>query len=266
MPTQRFDVEIPEGHHLGYSRGTDGARRAHLFRDDTNELAGHAELFAVAEDEWRPRTSDYGDERVTPPVRPAEPNPQVVALIDAVFEWLTPYAEAAGARAGDALRTWWLDRAVPACKSTARTAWSKAMDRRKTGSQAEPLVPAAPVAYVSAPSSGEVAAPVPADGPLIGVSEAQLRLVAAALARALTDERLRLVLSAEFAGGDDLMPGANSLKTLTPEELEHRAHLLIEENPSLLDGFVETFLGVASTGAPVVPLEEAPPKLRLVAG
>ena len=112
MPTQRFNVEIPEGHHLGHSRGTDGARRAHLFRDDTNELAGHAELFAVAGDDWCPRTSNYGDDRIASPVRAAESNPEVVVLIDAFFEWLTPYAEAAAARAGDALRNWWLHAAV----------------------------------------------------------------------------------------------------------------------------------------------------------
>ena len=50
MAMKRFDVEVPDGQHLGYSRGTDGAFRAHLFRDDTNGLAGHAELFEVAED------------------------------------------------------------------------------------------------------------------------------------------------------------------------------------------------------------------------
>ena len=255
MPTQRFDVEIPEGHHLGHSRGTDGARRAHLFRDDTNELAGHAELFAVAGDDWCPRTSNYGDDRIASPVRAAEPNPEVVVLIDAFFEWLTPYAEAAAARAGDALRNWWLHAAVPACKSTVRTAWNKMTDRRKADSQAE-----------SVPPSGDVAAAVPADGSVMRVHEAQVRLVAAVLARAFSDEQLRLVLSAQIAGGDDLVPGADSLKTLTPEELEHRAHLLIEANPSLLDGFLKTFLGVGSTGHPVVPLEEAPPKLRLAAG
>lgn len=256
MPTQRFDVEIPEGHHLGHSRGTDGARRAHLFRDDTNELAGHAELFAVAGDDRCPRTSKYGDDRIASPVRAAEPNPEVVVLIDAFFEWLTPYAEAAAARAGDVLRNWWLHAVVPACKSTVRTAWNKVTDRRKTDSRVE-----------SVPFSGDVAAPVPADGSVMGVHEARVRLVAAVLARAFVDEQLRLVLSAQIAGDDDLVPVVDWLNMLTPEELEHRAHLQIEANPSLLDGFLKAFLGVGSrTGHPAVPLEEASPKLRLAAG
>ena len=129
-------------------------------------------------------------------------------------------------------------------------------DRRKSDSQAE-----------SVPPSGDVAAAVPTDRSVMRVHEAQVRLVAAVLARAFSEEQLRLVLSAQIAGGDDLVSGADSLKTLTPEELEHRAHLLIEANPSLLDGFLgDSFLGVGSTGHPVVPLEEAPPKLRLAAG
>jgi hypothetical protein len=56
---KRFDVEVPDGQHLGVSRGTDGAYRAHLFHDDTNELVGHAELFEVDEDEADPSGNGY---------------------------------------------------------------------------------------------------------------------------------------------------------------------------------------------------------------
>jgi hypothetical protein len=48
---KRFDVEVPDGQHLGFSRDTVGARRAHLFDDENNDLVGHAELFAPDEDE-----------------------------------------------------------------------------------------------------------------------------------------------------------------------------------------------------------------------
>lgn len=264
MPKQRFDVEVPEGHHLGYSRGTDGARRAHLFRDHTNELAGHAELFAVAEDDG----CDYFASPVSEaPRRTTEPHPFAEALTDAIVDWLSPYAEAVGARAGDALRNWWLDAAVPACKSTVWTAWRKVIDWHRADPQPETPNAAAPDAPESVPSSGELAAAVPVDGPVMSAHEAQGRLIASALAKAFSDEQLRLVLSAQIARCDDLVPGANSLETFTPEELEHRAHLLIKTSPSLLDEFLKTFLGLGSpTGQPVTSLEEAPPKLRLVAG
>lgn len=141
MPIQRFDVDVPDGHRLGYSRDTDGARRALIFRNDTNELAGHAELFEV-EHEWSLATPNRSDDRFNSAARGAEPNPELVACVeasfDAFFRWLTPYAEAAAARAGDRLRNWWLDTALPACKSTAQTTWTRATDWRKADPHAEP--------------------------------------------------------------------------------------------------------------------------------
>ena len=49
MAKKRFDVEVPDGQHLGLSRETDGAYRGHLFDNETNELVGHAELHEVDE-------------------------------------------------------------------------------------------------------------------------------------------------------------------------------------------------------------------------
>lgn len=51
MAKKRFDVEVPDGQHLGFSRDTDGAYRAHLFDDETNDLVGHAELFEPEDDD-----------------------------------------------------------------------------------------------------------------------------------------------------------------------------------------------------------------------
>lgn len=232
MPKQRFDVEVPVGYHLGYSRGTDGARRAHLFRDDTNELAGHAELFPVDEDEGFP----------APGVRyPLEPYPSEAFqrlpasyrlaedVVNAFFEWLTPHAEAAVVRAADAFRAWCLKTAVPACKSAAHTGGIKLTDRHKSDPQAE-----TPLA---------VAEPRPAGGAVISSHEAQVRVVAAALARAFSDEQLRMVLNAQIAQGDDLVPGEKALDRLATEELEQRAQLLFESNPALLEEFLEAFCG-----------------------
>jgi len=258
MPKQRFDVDVPEGHHLGYSRGTDGARRAHLFRDDTNELAGHAELFAVDDDEWPPTP---GGRDPLQPYPPSQCTPASYRLaedvVDAVFAWLTPHAEAAAARAGDALRSWCLETAFPACKSVVRTGWTKLTDRQKSDPQA--------VTPVAATGSTELVA---ADVSVMSSHEAQLRLVAAAVAKAFSEEQLRMVLSAQIERGDDLVPGESALETLTAEELEHRAQLLIEANPSLLAAFVEALRGVDGVSSqPVLSAEKrAEPALRLVAG
>jgi len=179
MPMKRFDVEVPDGHHLGYSRGTDGARRAHLFRDNTNELTGHAELFEV-EEEWCP-TANHRYDRVGQSMRAAEPNPEVVAMINAFFEWLSPYADAAAVRAGERLRNWWLDTAVPACISTARSTWSKVTDRRKAAPTAKTSEAAALVVGGSDSPFGEAAVAVPPSRPATSSHAANARRMAALL-------------------------------------------------------------------------------------
>lgn len=228
MALKRFDVEVPDGQHLGYSRRTDGALRAHLFRDDTNELAGHAELFEVGEDELGPRRANDGYDRVAPSARAAELNPEIVALVDAIFEWLTLHAEDAAAKAGERLRNWWLGAAVPACKSTARTAWNKVTDRRRadpradTSDTSDTSDTVALVAVESVPSSGKVAVVDPAERYVRSSHEAQARRIAA----------------------------------------------LLEADPSLLEEFVNLFPGVDATNGrlAVSPEEDERPTLRLVAG
>ncbi len=48
---KKFEVEIPDGTHLDFSRDTHGARRGTLRDDVNNDLVGQAELFEV-DDDW----------------------------------------------------------------------------------------------------------------------------------------------------------------------------------------------------------------------
>lgn len=225
MP-KRFEVEVPDGQHLGYSRGTDGARRAHLFRDDTNQLVGHAELFEVVEDElrapdWRP--DQFAASADEAPRRCAEPHPVAEALADAIVGWLSPHVDAAAARAGDAVRNWVIQTVVPALKSAARSARSKATGRGQGHHRAASpdVVTVGPL--VTARSHEQAVVAVPADGPAVINDAARARHIAE----------------------------------------------LLEANPALLDEFLKVFPGAEAANAlatEALPMEDARPSLRLVAG
>ncbi|RHW27545.1 DUF2510 domain-containing protein [Nocardioides immobilis] len=74
MPRKKVDVEVPDGQHLGWSRDTDGALRAHLFDDRTNKLVGHAELFEPEDDHDYARSYDWEPSPENSPAAAQEPD------------------------------------------------------------------------------------------------------------------------------------------------------------------------------------------------
>src|SRR5690625_4440698 len=110
MVRRTFDVEIPDGQHLGFSRGTDGAYRAHLFDDETNELTGHAELFET--DEAFTQDAQYADA----PHSAALTDEELAEALEALARLVLIVATLASAAAPH-VRSWWQDIALPAMRS-----------------------------------------------------------------------------------------------------------------------------------------------------
>ena len=78
--------------------------------------------------------------------------------------------------------------------------------------------------------------------------EAQKRLVAALMAKALSDEakafsdeQIRMLLNARVEDVDVFLAWKSSLEKLTPREVEDRIHLMLETNSSFIEEFVKMF-------------------------
>lgn len=119
MPRERFDVEVPEGTHLGASRDTDGAYRAHLFDDDTNGLVGHAELFDPVKDEAEPPSDPspvfvYIDDGRATEAQAREPSEVEKLLGNLLLLGVLVAVE----KAKPHVKAWWTDQARPAMSAT----------------------------------------------------------------------------------------------------------------------------------------------------
>lgn len=113
---KRFDVEIPDGHRLGFSRDEAGAYRAHIF-DGENKLVGHANLFEVHEEEANHHTKpeDESDSYETRDKREYS-DEEIEEFIHALVI-LSVLAVAAVERVAVELpriRVWWKTRIFPA--------------------------------------------------------------------------------------------------------------------------------------------------------
>ena len=82
----------------------------------------------------------------------------------------------------------------------------------------------------------------------MGSEEAQERLVAALMAKALSDaakafsdEQIRILLNAHVEDVDGFLARKSSLEKLTPREVEDRIHLTLDTNHSFLEEFTKMF-------------------------
>lgn len=228
MPRERFDVEVPEGTHLGVSRDTDGAYRAHLFDDDTNGLVGHAELFQPADDDTEPAedpspiyvyiTDDDHDYAEEQDQEPSETEKLVAAL-------LLLGALKAVEKAAPHLRQWWTEHALPALQAKrARLAGARARRANRRTAPAE-------TAPATRQSSQEVVAALDAYKASMSSDEARARFVAALTARLLSDQQLAILRDARIEDED----GPVELGTVSAEEISAGIAAMLEANPSLLD-------------------------------
>lgn len=229
MARENFDVEVPEGSHLGFSRDTDGAYRAHLFDDETNELVGHAELFEPD------ANSDAGSTMAPDPVFIYVDNERSDSRADdtEVQDVLAALALlgiiVAAQKAAPHLKRWWNARALPFLKN-ARSKLSRM--HKPNGSrivQAE-----VPALDESAPAGSAQAVLSALDEYRRSMSsaEARERFIAALVARLFSEQQFSLLREARIEDQSGSLELASAIETLTPQQLEDSIRLMLESNPS----------------------------------
>lgn len=214
MAEKRFDAEIPEGTHLGVSRDSNGAYRGHLFDDTTNKLVGHVELTEVDEEEvdgYRNSTVEYV--YVNPPERRSQ---DYDALVDFSSRVLTHYIDRAVERWAPPAKAWVVTQFVEA-----NTKWQNKRQARRAATLAQTTTA---IEVMQVHTATEV---VPADlpGARAGPPDAQKRLLILLVAGAIVDE------------------WQESIEAMSPEEVEGRISLILEQNPSWLEEFMGLFQG-----------------------
>lgn len=228
---KRFDVEIPDGRHLGFSRDTGGAYRAHLFDDETNELVGHAELFEPEEDEWGESSLELAYEWTDQSVE------RDYSLDDLAEALANLVALGILIAAAPHVRGWWNEKVLPTVKSTsARITWVWKRVARSRPVEEEIVTGELVTAErPRAESSNDVDLALQKLRIEMSSAEARQRFVAAIVAKAFADEQLRLLRAASIEDGEDSAELDMALKELTPERVQDTINWMLENDPALLD-------------------------------
>jgi len=145
MVRQNFEVEVPDGMHLGFARDGDGALRGLLFDDDTNDLVGHAKLFEP-EGDW----SDKPDQSEYLATRSAEEDELIAQSAAALAALVILGIEIAAPH----VKRWWRNQAAPAVRATRARVKSR-LKRPRDKSDDYILAPDVLTLADLQPSSGE---------------------------------------------------------------------------------------------------------------
>jgi hypothetical protein len=229
VPKKRFDVEVPEGTHLGVSRDTDGAYRAHLFDDDTNELVGHAELFEPVQDAAEAPTEPspvfvYIDDRYEYEARVREPSEAEKLVGNLLLLGVLIAVE----KAKPHVKEWWAEQARPAL----RAKWNGLAESKPSRTSRRTSVKASATSGAAVDESpNEVLDALDAYKVSMSSEEARARFVTAVSARLVSEEQLAILRNARIEGID----GPLELKALTPHQIAEALAAVLEANPSLLD-------------------------------
>jgi hypothetical protein len=217
MPRRLMWVEYGDDAELSRSHKKEGDFSA-LTRDADGNLS-HATLSDADEFDLGP-VADWThtpDESTTEQRTWSEEDVESLALlISAVVLAARPHVE-----------RWWKERALPAIKAT-----NKAVRKRFTRSRRsdQALSPTEQVPSTDlAPGEARLT---------ISTDEAEQRLLAALVARAFSDEQLRVLLNARIEGPDGQMGFTNLLQQFTPDQVETHVAMLLEANPRFLDDFI----------------------------
>lgn len=276
MATKKFDVEVPDGQHLGLSRDTEGAYRAHLF-DERNNLVGHAELFETGEDTTDSPYIQYVYVSDSTDTKSGELTDEELEEMLKALVGLAMIVATLAAAAAPHVKSWWHDVAVPVMNSaseSARLAAKSARDNAKrtvksalntfTGTMRRARGAAeSETRHVTLPaiagSSIEVADAFEGYRSRLGSAKARERFIGALLARAFSDEQLRLLSNAKFENDSDALDLQAAMEKLTPQRVGETLSLMLEKNPSLLerDSLAElaTVLRRSKTGGGYVSLK-----------
>ncbi|MCC3291782.1 hypothetical protein [Arthrobacter sp. zg-Y1110] len=263
MATKIFDVEIPDGQHLGFSRDTDGAYRAHLFDDETNGLVGHAELFEHDTDEAQTPRVEYVYVSDSEPSRGHDlTDKELEETIEALLN-LGIVAAMLAIKAAPHVAGWWRGTAMPALKSaggsarsavklanekTVRSIRSKSDTALLTLKSAWPKLHKDPKAENTVLTGQTVAAgsenprrPAQLETAFteyrsrMGSAEARERFVATLVARAFSDQQMQALRDATIEDNGDFPGLGDAMKALTPQRVGETISLMLEKNPSLLE-------------------------------
>lgn len=255
MPRENFDVEVPDGTHLGFSRDTDGAYRAHLFDDDTNELVGHAELFEPerhhAGSQANPdpvyiyvTENGASDGRAQERTKAEDLLGNLIVLgVLVAFEKATPH-----------VKKWWSNRARPALKS----AWQKVAKHRPRRNQI--VAPETPTSTEEASNHAgdDVIPALEAYRASMSSAEARDRFVAALMAKMFSEEQVRILRDARIEAGDRRMNLESAAETVTAEQVEQSIRSMLEANPTLLNAEnlaqLGQILGIGRSDGAYVPV------------
>ncbi len=252
MARQRFDVEVPDGQHLGFSRDTDGALRAHLFDDETNGLVGHAELFAPGDDDmdWLNPPCTHSPDGGAAGNR--ELTPEESEAIEALVRLGIIVAALAVKAAAPHVARWW-HSAIPAIKSagsnalltaksvgnntvlTMQSTWSRLTRASEVASEPVPLKEVPAVETAGMGPSTELALAFQDCRARMSSEDARNRLVAALVARAFSEEQFRLLHDVQIEDNDARLSANDSIRPLTPQQLGQSFSWMLENNPSLLE-------------------------------
>ena len=284
MAKKRFNVEIPEGQHLGFSRDTDGAYRAHLFDDETNDLVGHAELFEINEDDADAPDIQYvyvsdSDETEDYELPNAgreftdEERDQALEVLVSLGIIVTMLATAAAPH----VTRWWHDVAIPAMKSTSvnarqsmksardnvlltmKSTWARLTGTPEVGRGATSTEMNPETESAREDSSTELQVAFQEYRVRMGSAEARDRFVAALLAKAISEEQMRMLRSAKIDGHNGPNDDEVAMQALTTQNIGKTITLMLEKNPSLLEresvAKLATILRGSRTDGEYVPLE-----------
>jgi hypothetical protein len=231
VPRENFDVEVPEGTHLGFSRGTDGAYRAHLFDDETNALVGHAELFEPAEGEYVGSVMDAQPVYINVDNDRSSSQEDKAQLQDVLGALAVLGIIVAAQRAAPHLKRWWNDQALPFLRKS-KNRLSKPYRSKSDAAVVESfaLMDPAPEA-----SPQDVFTALDEYRASMSSAEARDRFVAALVARLFSERQLRLLRNARIEDEGVALELASAMESLTPQQLGESITLMLEANPSWPD-------------------------------
>lgn len=241
MAIKRFDVEVPDGQHLGTSRDTDGAYRAHLFDDETNDLVGHAELFEPHEDE---SSSPNVEHVYVSGSGAAEEAPS--QLSDEVLEALANLVITAAVAAAPHIKKWWTDKVVPTFRVSrdgVKSAYKRVPHWRKDRGPTSTAVVVSVVGPAPVQSNSEPAVAVQDDRIRMSSVEARERFVAALVAQAFSDAQMKILQHAQIEDEEGPVELEDAIRAPTPQDVAETLKGILERKPSLLDRGTLTELG-----------------------
>lgn len=219
MARENFEVEVPDGTHLGFSRDTEGAYRAHLFDDETNELVGHAELFEPDLSDDDPSSGE---------------DAEVLAQFLAALALLGVIVGAQ--KAAPYVKQWWNNKAVPFLKGR------RSPIDRTPAEHPDPVASTLGVTDREPAAQDDVFSALDEYRASMSSAEARERFIAALVARLFSEKQLQILKGARIEDAQGALGLASAMAALTPQQFEDSVREMLEENPSWPDQETEAEL------------------------